>query len=73
MGTSTLARLDRLEVAFGGGGKCITCYNHPVRIAYLDEDSDEVFSENMPVDGCPACGRPVVSELHIVGVDPNAD
>lgn len=69
MSTATLTRLDRLELAFGGDGKCLTCYNLPFRIVTIDGDTDEVTSETMPADGCPSCGRPVTAELHIVGMD----
>lgn len=67
--TLTLTRLDRLETYFGDGGRCDVCRNRPVRVVTIDGATDTVTSETMPADGCPACGRPVAAELHIVGMD----
>lgn len=66
-----IRRLERLESSYGQG-TCTLCYGHPVRLAGIDEDTGAEISESLPASGCPACGRPIRSELHIVGIDPTA-
>jgi hypothetical protein len=70
--TRTIARrLARLEYRYGHG-TCTLCYGYPVRLVGIDEDTGAGISESLPASGCPACGRPIRSELHIVGIDPTA-
>lgn len=48
---------------------CPTCHGRPSRLIGIDEETNEETSESMPESGCPACGRPVWREIHLVGVD----
>lgn len=69
MSTSTLSRIDRLELAFGGGGNCDVCHNWPVRVVTIDGDTDTETSATMPLSGCPSCGRPPAAHIEIIGMD----
>lgn len=64
----TSRRLARLEARLNGRRVCETCYGHPVRLVSL-HDGGSLISDTMPDDQCPACGRPVRSQIRIVGVD----
>lgn len=61
-------RLEALEAAYGSR-TCPACFNHPYRLVGIDEETGDVTSETMPDAGCPECGRPIVREMQIVGVD----
>ncbi len=67
---SLLRRLDRLQAIYTAPQKCQTCFDWPIRLCQIDEVTGLEVTENMPVDGCPACGRPVRSTIRIVGLDP---
>ncbi len=69
-GDSILRRIERLTEIYTPAQKCPACFDWPTRICEVDEATGLEASENMPVDGCPACGRPVRSTIRIVGLDP---
>lgn len=47
-------------------GKCPACRDQPVRVAYIDPDTDEEWLASMPDTGCPTCGRAPIQDVHIV-------
>lgn len=59
-------RLARLELIHAAPTTCPTCHDHPFRVVYVDENTDEVLEESMPASGCPTCGQPIDHELVIV-------
>lgn len=59
-------RLSRLETIYKAPERCPTCGDHPFRVVYLDEETDQVLEESLPGAGCPACGRAIYRELAIV-------
>ncbi len=69
-GDSILRRIERLAEIYTPAQKCQTCFDWPIRLCQIDEVTGLEVTENMPVDGCPACGRPVRSTIRIVGLDP---
>ncbi len=72
-GDSILRRIERLTEIYTPTQKCPTCFDWPNRICEIDEVSGRVMTENMPPDGCPACGRPVRSTIRIVAPDDDDD
>lgn len=66
MTPSTLTRLDRLELHFGG--ECPVCRGwNDIRFTTLDADTGQETGETRP-DACPRCGKRVLSTLEIVGM-----
>jgi len=68
-GDTILRRLERLQAIYTPAQKCQTCFDWPTRICEVDEVTGSVMAENMSLDGCPACGRPVRSTIRIVAPD----
>ena len=69
-GDTLLRRIDRLQAIYAAPKKCQTCFDWPIRLCQIDDVTGRVMTENMSLDGCPKCGRPVRSTIRIVGVDP---
>ncbi len=68
MTTSTLTRLDALELHFGEGD-CPVCKGWTdIRIMTTDPETGEQTGETRPA-ACPACGRTPSGTLELAGFD----
>ena len=65
-------RLRKLESIYTRPKTCQRCFDRPIRVAYIDPDTDTAWEENMPESGCPDCGTPICQELHIIVPDDTA-